>query len=316
MLAWFFPGQGTLRVGMGQAFRRHPAAAAALAEAADVLGRDVAGLCAHGPLAALVRTENAQPAVTACNLAGLAALKAQGLEPDLVAGHSVGELSALHAAGVLDFAATLRLVDFRATLMARVGREGGMWAVIGLGPTAVGALVRSAAPASSLAVAVENGPDHVVVSGTPDALRRFAPLARAAGARKIVPLNVSHAFHSPLMAEVAEEWADRVRAEPLRDPVRPVLLNVTGRPSTDREEIRNALIAQLTGRVMWAATLRAMGESGVRGCVEVGDSKALTGLARAAGLRCVTMSDPAWTRLVSGLRHVRADAGAAARAEA
>ncbi|MGN9836979.1 ACP S-malonyltransferase [Nonomuraea sp. H19] len=302
MLACFFPGQGTLRVGMGQAFRRHPAAAAALAEAGAVLGRDLATLCAQGPQAALISTENAQPAVTACNLAALAALRAAGLEPDVVAGHSVGELSALHAAGVLDFAATLRLVEARGRLMARVRRAGVMSAVLGLTPAEAGDLAGFADPGGSLVVAIENGPDHVVVSGPPDAVDRFGTLARARGARKITPLSVSHAFHSPLMSEVAGEWAERVAGERLLPPRCPVLLNVTGMPAIDPEEIRRGLTAQLTGRVLWAGVLSAAARMGVRDCVEVGDSKALTGLARSAGLRCLSMSDPSWPRNATRLR--------------
>ncbi|MBF8186915.1 ACP S-malonyltransferase [Nonomuraea sp. K274] len=302
MIACFFPGQGTLRLGIGQAFRRHPAAAAALADAELVLGRDLSALCSRGPLATLISTENAQPVVTACNLAGLAALRANGLEPDVVAGHSVGELSAVHAAGVLDFTATLRLVDFRARLMARVRREGGMSAVFGLNVPTVAALARVAEPGGTLAVAIENGADHVVVSGPPDALGGFVPLAMASGARKVLPLSVSHAFHSPLMAEVADEWAERVGEETLRDPACPVLLNATGRATMDRAEIRQGLIAQFTGRVLWAGVLRSAVRMGVRAGVEVGDSKALTGLARAAGLSCVSMSDPAWPRMTRALR--------------
>ncbi|TDC04033.1 ACP S-malonyltransferase [Nonomuraea longispora] len=302
MLACFFPGQGTLRVGMGRTFRRHPAAMAALAEAGDVLGRDLAALCARGPQPALISTENAQPAVTACNLAALAALRATGLEPDVVAGHSVGELSALHAAGVLDFAATLRLVEARGRLMARVRRAGVMSAVLGLTPAEAAELVALAGPGGSLAVAIENGPDHVVVSGSPDAMDRFGVLAMERGARKMTPLSVSHAFHSPLMSEVAGEWAERVAGERLRPPRCPVLLNATGLPATDAEELRRGLTAQLTGRVLWAGALRAAADLGVRDCVEVGDSRTLTGLARAAGLRCVSMSDPAWPRNVARLR--------------
>ncbi|WP_016700944.1 ACP S-malonyltransferase [Actinoalloteichus spitiensis] len=296
MLAFLFPGQGTLRVGMGAWLRGRPEATEVFDRADRLLDTPVGPLCARGPAERLVATENAQPAVTVCGLAALAVLRAEGHEPGIVAGHSVGELAALHAAGALSFEATLRLVATRARLMAAVTATGSMTAVLGLNVDEVEELVaRAAAPDEPLVVGLENAADHVVVSGATPAVDRLVALATAA--RKTTPLTVSNAFHSPLMADAVDAWAEAVRAEELRTPRIPVLPNVTAEPTTDPAVLRDALVDQLTRRVRWARTMtRLAGHPEVELAVEVGDSKVLTGLARPAGLRCLPMSDPTTPR--------------------
>jgi [acyl-carrier-protein] S-malonyltransferase len=300
VIAFVFPGQGTVRVGMGGWLRRDPVGAAVVARAdevlADVLGEPVSQLCARGPAEKLVATDGAQPAVTACNLAALAVLAERGVVADVVAGHSVGELSALCAAGVLDVEATLRLVGVRSRLMAAVPGTGGMTAVMGPEPERVAAWAAEVStPEEPLVVGLENAPDHTVVSGAFPAIERVVALASEFPAtRKVVALKVGNAFHSPLMAPAADAWAEAVRAVPMAEPRVPVIPNTTAEPTTDVAVLREALIEQLTARVRWSETMRALADADT--CVEVGDSKVLAGLMRAVGTRCVSLADPAAAR--------------------
>lgn len=298
MIGFVFPGQGTVRVGMGGWLRRDPDGGAVLRRADELLPEPVGPLCARGPLARLVDTAHAQPAVTACNLAALAVLRVKGYRPDIVAGHSVGELSALCAAGVMDVDTTFRLVGVRARLMSALTETGAMASVMGLPVERVEQLVQqAAAPGEPLVVGLENTADQIVVSGSTAALERFTAMADEV--RKIVPLKVSNAFHSPLMAGAVDDWAAAVRDAPMRPPEVPVIPNVTGEPTTELDTIVDALIEQLTGRVRWVRTMREL--SGVDHCVEVGDSKALTGMLRTEGVRCVSMSAPASLRTLAGM---------------
>jgi [acyl-carrier-protein] S-malonyltransferase len=293
MLGYLFPGQGTVRVGMGAWLRRRAAARERLDRFDALLARPISPLCARGPMERLVATEHAQVAVTACNLAALAVLEEEGYEPAVVAGHSVGELTALHAAGVLTFDDTVRLVEIRSRLMAGVGEAGGMRAVMGLAVERVEELASFASePGEPVVVGLENAPGHVVVSGALPALDRLTWLAT--DATKIVTLRVGNAFHSPLMAGAVPAWAEAVREAPMREPRVPVVPNVTGEPTTDLGILREALIAQLTGRVLWTRTVTAV--DAVAPAVEVGDSKVLTGLSRRAEARCLSMAEPATLR--------------------
>jgi [acyl-carrier-protein] S-malonyltransferase len=296
MFGYLFPGQGTVRVGMGAWLRRRPVARDRLDEIDALLSRPITPLCARGPLDRLMSTEHAQVAVTACNLAALAVLAEEGYEPAVVAGHSVGELTALHAAGVLDLAGTVRLVETRARLMAAgavAGSGGGMRAVMGLEVARVEELAAAAAaPGEPVVVGLENAPGHVVVSGAAPALDRLEKLAT--DATKIMPLKVGDAYHSPLMAAAVPAWAAAVAAAAMREPRVPVVPNVTGEPTTDLRTLREALVAQLTGRVRWTRTVHAV--DAIAPGVEVGDSKVLAGLSRRAGARCLSMADPGTLR--------------------
>ncbi|EHR62789.1 ACP S-malonyltransferase [Saccharomonospora cyanea] len=297
MIGFVFPGQGTVRVGMGGWLRRDPVGGAVVRRVDELLPEPISPLCARGPLPLLVDTAHAQPAVTACNLAALSVLRDRGHTPDVVAGHSVGELSALCAAGVLDVDTTIRLVAARSRLMSELAETGAMASVLGLPVERVEQLAAQvAAPDEPLVVGLENTADQTVVSGSARAIERFT--AAAADARKIVPLKVSNAFHSPLMAGAVDGWAEAVRSAPMRPPEIPVIPNVTAEPTTDLPTIVDALIGQLTGRVRWTSTMRAL--SGVDQCVEVGDSKALTGMLRTEGVRCVSMSAPTALRALAG----------------
>jgi [acyl-carrier-protein] S-malonyltransferase len=301
-----FPGQGTQRIGMGRWMERtSPAASAVFDVAAEVLGRDVRSLCFTGPARELTLTQHAQVAVFTCNAAAAALLAAEGFVPRLAVGHSVGELSALVAAGVVELEDGLRLVAARGELMGRIRAPGTMAAVIGLGLEPVRKLCEQASHAGEPVVpALLNGFENVVVSGDVDAVERCETLATEAGARKVTRLVVSSAFHSPLMAEAVAEWSEVVAAAPLREPRIPVLLNTTGAVATGVADVRTALVDQLTGPVRWVEDVRAaaalLGEGDL--FMEAGDSKVLSTLVRAIepDVPTMTLHDPKTLRRLRG----------------
>jgi [acyl-carrier-protein] S-malonyltransferase len=301
-----FPGQGTQRIGMGRWLERTSAAASAVFDvAAQVLGRDVRRLCFTGPARELTLTQHAQVAVFTCNEAAAALLRAEGFDAKLAVGHSVGELNALVAAGVLPLEDGLRLVAARGELMGRIDAPGTMSAVIGLGLDAVRELcARATIQGSTVVPALVNGPENVVVSGDLDAVDRCETLAAEAGARKVTRLVVSSAFHSPLMAEAVAEWSEVVAAAPLREPRVPVVLNTTGAVARGADDVRAALVDQLTGPVRWVEDVRAaaalLGEGDL--LVEAGDSKVLTTLVRGIvpELPTMTLHDPKALRRLRG----------------
>ncbi len=291
-LALLFPGQGSQHVGMvKEVCAAYPDAAAALEEADDVLGFALSRLCFEGPEDDLTDTINAQPALLAAGVAVLRALAseiggrspaAKGPEgPVLVAGHSLGEYTALVAAGALDYADGLRLVRERGRLMRRAGQEspGRMAAVLGLDEATVRAVCADATANGGLAVlANDNCPGQIVISG--DQLGMEAALAAlpAAGAKKVMPLTVSIAAHSPLMAPVAAELRAAIDSTPIRTASVPLVGNTTATLIDDAQAIRAELAAQLTGSVRWTESMRTAVAAGVRRVVEVGPGEVLTGL--------------------------------------
>jgi len=278
--AFIFPGQGAAAVGMGQDIVAADPAAAALWREATAVFPDLPRLCFEGPLDELVATANAQPAIFAVDCACLAALRAQGVEPDVVAGHSLGEYAALVAAGALELAAALPLVRARAAAMqAASARAGTMLAVSGLEPPRVEALVAAWRGDGILAVANYNSPEQVVVSGDSEAIRAAGPSFVAEGAR-VTELTVGGAFHSPLMAPAEVEFLPVLEAAPLRDAGLPVVSNTTARLTTEAEALRAALRSQITGGVRWHQSMEAMLDAGVDTFVEVGPGRAMIGLVR------------------------------------
>ena len=282
--AWIFPGQGSQAVGMGKAlYDAHPEVRA-LYDAADrALGYPISGLCFNGPTDTLQQTNHAQPALLVTELAHLQALKLRpGWDPRpplFVAGHSLGEYAALVAAGALQFADALNLVAERGRLMQQAGSVGGptgMAAVIGLDDAALGEVCREA----GVDIANLNAPGQVVISGPLEALEAASALARQRGARRVVPLQVSAAFHSRWMRPMSEHLAQAIAATPITDPSLPVVANVTARPVASAAEIRQLLAAQTYSPVRWVESVQHMASQGVDTFIEIGPGKVLTGLVK------------------------------------
>jgi len=288
-LAFVFPGQGSQAVGMGaELAEAFPAARAVFEEVDDALGQHLFKLIREGPIEDLTLTQNAQPALMAVSLAAMAALAAEfGITVEraaFVAGHSLGEYSALAAAGAISLGDTARLLRLRGAAMQRavpVG-EGAMASLIG--PKSTVALAEAAAEAGSAAgvcvVANDNNAGNVVISGASAAVDLAIAKAKELGARAI-PLNVSAPFHCPLMQPAAEEMARALSETAIQAPRAPLVANITARPVLDPDLIRGLLIEQVTGRVRWRETMEWLaGEGGVTRFAEVGAGKVLTGIAR------------------------------------
>ncbi len=283
MTAFLFPGQGSQRSGMGgDLYQAYAAAREVFDRADDVLGFAL-GEMAFGLDGRINSTEYTQPALYVHSLAVLAAWGDAAPVPDMVAGHSVGEFSALAAAGAIEMEDGLRLVRLRGQLMAEAGtvRPGGMAAVLGLDDDRVQALCIDVSTAHSLVVAANfNAPGQVVVSGDSEAVHRLAERAKEAGSKRVIRLNVSGAFHSPLMADTCDEFARAVRELAIRTPHCPVYLNVTAQATMDPKEIRTNMLRQLTSPVLWAQTLQGLHADGASTFVEIGSGRVLSALAR------------------------------------
>ena len=307
-IAFVFPGQGSQKVGMGRAWAdSFEAARRTFEEADEVLGFSLSRLCWEGPEDELNLTVNTQPALLTVSTAIHRALAsfpgAEALRPAAVAGHSLGEYSALVAAGALSFADALRLVRLRGQLMQEavpVG-AGGMAALIGMDQEAAKALAEEVAQGEVCAVANLNGFVQVVIAGHTGAIDRAVALAKERGAKKATRLAVSAPFHSPLMAPAREGMTGPLREAAFRDPSVPVVTNVDAAPVTTGEAARDALIRQIDSPVRWVESALWMQESaGVDTFVEVGPGTVLGGLTRriAQGTMQVATSDPEQLRKV------------------
>ncbi len=286
--AFTFPGQGSQAVGMGKALAdAYPQARAVFDEVDAALGRKLSSIMFEGPDETLRLTENAQPALMAVSMAVVRVLESEGVSVSeraaFVAGHSLGEYSALCAAGTFSLSDTAKLLDIRGHAMQAavpVG-EGAMAAILGLDMEAVKAVAAEAAQGEVCDVANDNAPGQVVVSGSAAAVERAIALAKAAGAKRALPLPVSAPFHCALMAPAAEKMAEALASVTINAPVVPVVANVTARPETDPDAIRKNLVAQVTGMVRWTESASWLaGEGGVDTLVELGAGKVLTGLAK------------------------------------
>lgn len=284
--AYLFPGQGSQYVGMGRAlYDAFPVARALFDQADAILDVALSRLCFEGPAEQLNDTANTQPAIFVASVAALRALEERGLDgPAYVAGHSMGEFSALVAGCALSFEDGLRLVRERGRLMKEAGERspGGMAAIIGLERELLEAICAEARELSGeyVGVANDNCPGQLVISGAFGPLERAMELARERGARKVVRLAVSIAAHSPMMAEAAAEFRAILNATPFHEPTVPLVANATAAPLTDPDDIRDALGRQLTSPVRWAESMRWMIGQGVGRFVEVGPGTVLTGLLR------------------------------------
>ncbi len=297
--AFLFPGQGSQFAGMGRSlYEAFPAARAIFEEADGTLGSALSTLCFEGPEEALKLTENTQPALLAVSVAALAVLREHGFAPHFVAGHSLGEYSALAAAGSLRFADALHLVRQRGRYMQEAvpAGVGAMAALLKLPEGKLDGILAEAAQGEVLSAANLNSPEQVVISGHAGAVQRALELAKAAGARRAVLLPVSAPFHCPLMMPAQERLAVDLNAAAFADLTCPLVNNWQAREVRTGEEARQGLIQQVSRPVRWAESIRYLAAQGVTRFIEVGPGSVLTGLLRAIdpaleGLRCGEAED-------------------------
>jgi [acyl-carrier-protein] S-malonyltransferase len=299
--AFVFPGQGSQFVGMGRALAQAwPAARDVFAQADEALGFKLSQLCWDGPEAELTDTINAQPALLTCSVAALRALHARLGEqpPALMAGHSLGEISALVAAGSLEFEDGLALVRRRGEVMKAAGERspGGMAAILNLDAPVLAEVCTEAAihTGGVVQVANDNCPGQVVISGDLATLEKAMELAKARGARRALKLPVSIAAHSPLMLSATTDFRRMVDGLPFIAPIPTIIGNVNAAPLSDPNEIRSELPAQLTSPVRWTESIRYMLAQGIATFVELGSKDVLTGLLKRidAGARGVAVGTP------------------------
>ncbi|HSM77011.1 MAG TPA: ACP S-malonyltransferase [Bryobacteraceae bacterium] len=294
--AFLFPGQGSQAAGMGRSLaEKFPAARAVFDEADETLGFPLSELCFHGPDEQLKLTENTQPALLTVSTAAFRVLQGEGIQPDFVAGHSLGEYSALVAAGALDFSDALKLVRKRGRYMQEAvpPGEGAMAALLKLPAGRLDAVLEEAAQGEIVSAANLNSPDQIVIAGHAAAVQRAIDLAKAAGARKAVLLPVSAPFHCALMKPAQQRLAVDLEAASFRDLACPLVNNWQARPVRTADEARQGLFEQVPNPVRWTESMQYLAGQGIGQFVEVGAGGVLTGLLRNLdpALKCVRFGE-------------------------
>ncbi|SFG35657.1 [acyl-carrier-protein] S-malonyltransferase [Planifilum fulgidum] len=292
--AFLFPGQGSQKVGMGRDLAEaHQGAREIFARADEALGFSLSKLCFEGPEEKLRLTAYTQPAILTTSIALYTAFSEGGIVPDLVAGHSLGEYSALVAAGSLNFADAVRIVHQRGNFMEEAvpAGKGAMSAVMGLDRDTLERVCREVSREGRVVEPANlNAPGQIVISGHKEAVEEAGERARQAGARRVVPLAVSGPFHSSLMKPAAERLSEVLADVTVSDASVPVVANVSARPVTDARTIRQSLIDQVASPVLWEDSVRWMMEQGVDTFVEIGPGNVLTGLVKKVNRRVTALS--------------------------
>jgi len=292
-IAYIFPGQGSQDIGMGwDLYNSYAVAREVFDEADATLGFPLSHLCFEGPEAELTRTDNVQPAILATSIACLRAVQQASNEnlpsPSFIAGHSLGEYTALVAADVLSLSDAVRLVRERGRLMHKAGEknQGSMLAIIGLEKSAV----EDVCLQSGTEISNVNCPGQIVISGAIDALTEASKLAKIKGARRVIPLKVSGAFHSSLMESIMDEFSEAISNFVFRPPSVPIIANVTTRPLTDVDSIRAELLYQLRRCIQWQPSVEYMVQNGVNSFYEIGPGSVLSGLIKRINSEVQTFS--------------------------
>jgi [acyl-carrier-protein] S-malonyltransferase len=301
MIAFVFPGQGSQKVGMGSALAEALPSVRALFEAADdALGYKISALCFAGPEVELQATANTQPAILTTSVAALTAVRElAGIEPQVVAGHSLGEYSALVCAGALSFSDAVRLVHLRGKFMQEAVPQGvgAMAAIVGLDARAVEDTCKEARGNSDevCSPANFNGAGQTVIAGHAPAVERAMALAKSKGAKLVKALPVSAPFHCALMKPAADRLADELAQITVAAPKVPVVTNVEAQPNSDGNRVKDLLVAQVTGSVRWEESAKKLVEMGATRAIEIGPGKVLSGLLKriAPSLHLANVEDPA-----------------------
>ena len=281
MIGWLFPGQGSQNVGMGLDLKENSEKAKEYFDRAnEIMNCDFQSIIFNGPEELLKKTEHTQPAIYIVSVITGYLLIDKGLKPTALAGHSLGEYSALAIGGAFDFTTGLKLVKARSENMANAGveKKGTMAALVGLDDETVMNLCRSYEGNGVVVPANFNSPGQVVISGSIDAVEWVIKSSKDAGARMAVKLNVSGAFHSPLMSPARENLAEMINSLEISDTVYPVFTNVDAKPVTKDIDIKSSLIRQLENPVLWAKSILEMKSKGINNFIEVGPGKVLQGL--------------------------------------